>query len=159
MSNSIWLPLSHGFPLLIICFPLTLLDHLLRIFFNEMEITMFSKVVITIFSNFTSTFFFHFCFIYLLCWRGTLWHLQSVNALYHSHLLPFPIPGTVATAIIFPFVYICTQYLYYIHPPTPFPHILPLPTGTNYPRQDLFCPTVLWFCKRKKLTFLFKIAT
>jgi hypothetical protein len=25
----------------------------------------------------------------------------------------------------------CTQYLYHIHPPTPFPHLLPPPTGTN----------------------------
>jgi hypothetical protein len=25
----------------------------------------------------------------------------------------------------------CTQYLHYIHPPTPFPHLLSPPTGTN----------------------------
>jgi hypothetical protein len=32
----------------------------------------------------------------------------------------------------------------------PFPHLFPPPNGTNYPRQDLFHPPVLWFCKRKK---------
>jgi hypothetical protein len=35
--------------------------------------------------------------------------------------------------------------LHHIHPPTPFPHILPTPTGTN-----LFFLPVLQFCKRRK---------
>jgi hypothetical protein len=26
-----------------------------------------------------------------------------------------------------------TQYFHYIHPLTPFPHLFPLPTGTNPP--------------------------
>jgi hypothetical protein len=56
----------------------------------------------------------------------------------------------------------CEQDLHYIHPPTPFPHLLPHPTGTSLPRKDLLCPPVLWFCKRQKMTFLpfclFKIA-
>jgi hypothetical protein len=39
--------------------------------------------------------------------------------------------------------------LHHIHPPTPFPHTL---TSHWYQpsRQNLFCPSVLWFCKRKK---------
>jgi hypothetical protein len=67
-----------------------------------------------------------------------------------------PIPGIVSNSLIFPFIYMCTQWIYfhYIHPPTLFPHILPPLTGIN-PWQDLFCPSDLWFCKRKKLTFLF----
>jgi hypothetical protein len=48
-----------------------------------------------------------------------------------------------------------TWYLYHIHPPIPFPHILHPPTGTNSPRQNLFCPSVLWFWIRKKKTHLF----
>jgi hypothetical protein len=28
--------------------------------------------------------------------------------------------------------------------------LLPTSTDTNLPRQDLFCPSVLQFCKRKK---------
>jgi hypothetical protein len=28
----------------------------------------------------------------------------------------------------------CTQYLHYIHPPTPFPHLLPSPTGNYHPQ-------------------------
>jgi hypothetical protein len=49
-----------------------------------------------------------------------------------------------------------TQYLHYIHPPTPFSNFLASPTGTNTPRQDLFHPPILWFCKReeKEMTFL-----
>jgi hypothetical protein len=50
--------------------------------------------------------------------------------------------------------YMCTQYLHYIHSPRSFPHIISSPSGTNPLRQDLFCPSVLQFCKRKKTTFL-----
>jgi hypothetical protein len=75
---------------------------------------------------------------------------------HHSPLFsPLPIPGIVSTVLIFPLTYMCTQYLYYIHPRTPFPHILPLPQP---PRQDL---TLLFsdFVKTKRFYFfLFKIA-
>jgi hypothetical protein len=47
----------------------------------------------------------------------------------------------------------CSQYLNHIHPSTPFPHLLPSPTGTKHPKQDLFHPHVLQFCKRKELHF------
>jgi hypothetical protein len=50
---------------------------------------------------------------------------------------PSPILGTVSTGLIFTFSYTCTRYLHHIHPPASFPHILPLPIGTNPPRQDL----------------------
>jgi hypothetical protein len=66
-----------------------------------------------------------------------------------SFMSPSPNPGMVLAGIIFPLTYMCTQYLYYTHSPTPFPHLL---------RQDLFCTPVLWFCKRKNITSLFKIA-
>jgi hypothetical protein len=67
----------------------------------------------------------------------------------HYSPLPSPpaIPGIVQTGIIFPFIYMCTQYLKHIQPPTPFPH-RPTPTGTNTPRQDLFCSPSLWFYTR-----------
>jgi hypothetical protein len=36
--------------------------------------------------------------------------------------LPNPlIPGIVSTDIIFPFIYMCPEYLYHIHPPSLFP--------------------------------------
>jgi hypothetical protein len=45
---------------------------------------------------------------------------------------PLPIPGMVSTGLIFPFTSMCTQYLHHSHPPTPFPHLLPLCTD-NHP--------------------------
>jgi hypothetical protein len=72
--------------------------------------------------------------------------------------LPSFIPGIVSTSLIFPFTYMCTQHLLYIHPPVPFPHHFPLSTGSNTPRQDLFWPSLLFsdFVKeKKKMTFLF----
>jgi hypothetical protein len=47
----------------------------------------------------------------------------------------------------------CTKYLCHIHPPTPFPHILSPPTGTN-PLPTRTCSTLLFSdlveVKRKK---------
>jgi hypothetical protein len=61
-------------------------------------------------------------------------------------LLHIPLPPIVSSDIIFPFTYMCTQYLYHIHPPSQFPHLHPPPTGTIPLRQDLFPPPILWFC-------------
>jgi hypothetical protein len=55
-----------------------------------------------------------------------------------------PNSGIVSASLIFPFTYMCKQYLHHIHPPTPFPHILP-----KSPRQDMSCSPVL-FCTKKK---------
>jgi hypothetical protein len=89
--------------------------------------------------------FFFYCFAE---W-GYMWHLQmflqyikyitlEFTPFYHCSLfLPPAIPGIVSVGIIFAFTYKCTQYLYHIHPPTHFPHFLPLPTGINPPWQDL----------------------
>jgi hypothetical protein len=53
---------------------------------------------------------------------------------------------------------VCTQYLHHI-PSPPFLHLHPLPSNTNAPRQDLFCPLILEFYTRKTWHFwLFKIA-
>jgi hypothetical protein len=62
---------------------------------------------------------------------------------------PLPHSWTASADTIFPFTYICTQYLHHIHPP-PFPNLLHHPTGTNSPRQDMFQPPVDWFCVRKE---------
>jgi hypothetical protein len=45
-----------------------------------------------------------------------------------------------------------TQCLHYIHPLSPFLYLLPPLTITSPSpsRQDLFPPSVLWFCIRKK---------
>jgi hypothetical protein len=72
-----------------------------------------------------------------------------IHPLHHSPLFPSPIPAIVSTGLLFLFTYTYTVFTL-IHPYTPFPYFfLPL-TGTNNPRQDLSCPPVLWFCKKKK---------
>jgi hypothetical protein len=56
-----------------------------------------------------------------------------------SYIPLLPIPGVVSIDMIFPFTYMCTQYLYYIHPPSFLLHILPFSLVLT-PSQDLFCP-------------------
>jgi hypothetical protein len=78
-----------------------------------------------------------------------LWNLQMLlhHTWIHPPSFPFilppppPIPGIVSTGLIFLFTYMYTQYLNYIHPPMPFPH-LPPPTGTNPPGRT--CSTLLF---------------
>jgi hypothetical protein len=59
----------------------------------------------------------------------------------------------VSTGLIFPFSYVSMEYFYHIHPPTPFPYILPLPTATN--PQDWTCFVFLFSVFVKKAIFLF----
>jgi hypothetical protein len=47
----------------------------------------------------------------------------------------------------------CTQYLYHIHPLTPFSHIIPSSTDINYP--DRTCSAFLLSDFGKKMAFLF----
>jgi hypothetical protein len=82
---------------------------------------------------------FIFSFFLLLCWVGVhcdiykssfnISDISYLNSpLHHSPLFPpLPIPGIVATVLIFPFTCMCTQYLHPIHPSRPCLHILPLP--------------------------------
>jgi hypothetical protein len=74
-------------------------------------------------------------------------YLNSLSPSF-SFFLPHPNSGKVSTGLIFPFIYMWTQYLYHSHPPTPFPHVFPLPTGTMF--SD--------FVKKKGHFCLFKIA-
>jgi hypothetical protein len=76
-----------------------------------------------------------------------------IHSLPHSPLSFPPIPGIVSTGLIFPFIYVCTQCFHYIHP---IPSHLPQDRTCS---ALLFCPPVLQFCERKKMTFLFRIAT
>jgi hypothetical protein len=90
---------------------------------------------------------FYLCFI-LLFWVGGHCGIYKVSynvsnisylnspTLHHSPLsLPPPICEIVPTDTFFPFIYLNTQYLHYIHPITPFPHLF---------------PPALQFCKRKR---------
>jgi hypothetical protein len=77
---------------------------------------------------------------------------------YHYTLsYPPPIPGIVSIGLIFPFTYMCTQYLHYIHPHTLSPHFLP-PIGSKYPTENCSTLCSLIFLKKKKW-LSFKIAT
>jgi hypothetical protein len=77
-------------------------------------------------------------FTFLLCWVGlycdtyksshNILNISYLNLpLHHSPLFHPPLlPGVVSTDI-FPFTYMCKQYLHHIHAPLPFPHVFPLP--------------------------------
>jgi hypothetical protein len=60
--------------------------------------------------------------------------------------VPLPVLEIVSTVLIFPFTYMCTQYLHQTHPPTPFPpqrpYFLLLPT----PETRAVFPSFVWFC-------------
>jgi hypothetical protein len=82
-------------------------------------------------------------------------HHTWVHALHHSplfHLLLMP--GIVSTGIFFLLTYMCTQRLYYIHLPSPFPHIFPPPTGINSPDRTCSAPLFSDFVKDKKNLFV-----
>jgi hypothetical protein len=60
----------------------------------------------------------------------------------------------------------CTQYLYHIHPPSPFPHLLPSPTGSTPPPPAgpvwSSCSLILYKKRRrrrKRHFWLLQIAT
>jgi hypothetical protein len=61
------------------------------------------------------------------------------------------IPETVSTGIIFVFTHMYTLFTPYLSSYS-FPCYLPSPTSATpppHPRQNLFCPSVLRFCRRK----------
>jgi hypothetical protein len=64
------------------------------------------------------------------------YNLSNISYLYSPpapilYYPPTPIHGIVSKAIIFPFTYMCTQYLHNIHPPVPFPHHFLPPSSTS----------------------------
>jgi hypothetical protein len=85
------------------------------------------------------------CWVFLmLCYVGVHCGIYKnsyniLNISYLNYLLPHspfspssPIPEIVSTDLIFPFTYMCTQYLHYIHSP----HLLPYCTDTNPPPKE-----------------------
>jgi hypothetical protein len=122
------------------------------------------------FINYFQVFFFYCCanWVYTVAFTKVLtiyqiYHTWVHHFHYSSSCPPPPTPGIVSTDIIFPFTYMYLQYLHHIHPPSPFPHSFPLLLVPASPRQDLFCPLLLWYCIRKEENkrqfWLFKIAT
>jgi hypothetical protein len=113
----------------------------------------------------------HFLFIYLiLSFNCAEWgyivaftKVLTIYQIYHTWIHPFhlspPIPRVVSTDTIFSFTHMCTQYVHHIHPPSPFPHLFPLPlVSLPAPPQDLFHPLLLQFCiwkKKKKKNDIF----
>jgi hypothetical protein len=80
--------------------------------------------------------------------------------IYHSPWPPLsftshsPIPGIVSTGIIFPFKYICIQYLHHIHPPTtPSPHP-PLSHWYHLPQTGPLLSSCSQFCKKEMIFFV-----
>jgi hypothetical protein len=53
--------------------------------------------------------------------------LTMYHSLHHSPLCPSHSWNSFSTGIIFPFIYMCTQYLHYIHLLCPFPTSSPFP--------------------------------
>jgi hypothetical protein len=109
-----------------------------------------------------------FIYFFLLCWMGVHCGIYRSSYLYDIKYTIFEFtPSTILTPIPVRFQQVSFFQLHtYVHSictictlPSPFPTSSPL-HGTNTPRQDLFCPPVLWFClKKKDIFFLFKIAT
>jgi hypothetical protein len=99
----------------------------------------------------------------LLCWVKVHWGFYKVLTIYqiyhtwthhlhHSPFSSFSILGAVSSGLIFPFTYTCTQYLYHIHPPTPFPTSLPLSWVPTFPQLSRTCSVFLFanIVKEKK---------
>jgi hypothetical protein len=83
------------------------------------------------------------------------YNISKLNSpLHHSLLCSCPHSGIVSACLIFPFSYMCTQYFHCVHPPTPFPYILPLSTDTN--PLDRICSALLFsnFVKEKNAIFV-----
>jgi hypothetical protein len=99
----------------------------------------------------------YFILFYCAGW-GTLCHLHKLLHFIKCIMqeftpstfsLPPLIPGVVSKGIIFAFTCIFTFYCIFTFLP-PFPNTSPLPLVlTLLSGQDLFCPLVLWFFRRK----------
>jgi hypothetical protein len=71
------------------------------------------------------------CGIYKTSYIHQICHNLNLPPPPCSFILPPPSPEIVSTNLIFPFTYLCTQYLHHIHPPTPFLPFSPLPLLTT----------------------------
>jgi hypothetical protein len=100
-------------------------------------------------------------YCWLLLYWGYIVTFTKVLTTYHSWIHPFiilfyspspPIPGMVLTVLIFPVSYMSTQHFHHIHPPTPFPYILPPPTGTK-PQAGPVLPFCPWYLKKDIFVF------
>jgi hypothetical protein len=76
-------------------------------------------------------------------------YLKSPPPLFSFTLLP-SIPGLVYRFHFSIYINVCTVFVPYSSSYKLSP-LLPLPTTTNTPGRT--CSPILWFCKRKKMTF------
>jgi hypothetical protein len=111
------------------------------------------KMVFLFFINLTPTSFFRFflllCWGYIMVFAKVLTIYQMYRTWIHSSIILFYTSFPHFSQYYFStYLHVCTIFVSY-YPPHPFPifSLLPLvPTPTG---QDLFCPPVLRFCKRK----------
>jgi hypothetical protein len=92
--------------------------------------------------------FFVYIFLFLLLCLGYIaafTKVLTIYQIYHTWICPlhhFPLSPPLHSwnsfnRSHFSLTFMCTQQLHCTHPPTPFPHFLPYPTGTN--PKDRIC--------------------
>jgi hypothetical protein len=94
--------------------------------------------------------FLFFCHFFLLCkWRYIVAFTKvfTIYQIYHTCIQPLhnslpPFLEQFRHILFFLFTYMCTQYLPHIHPPSHYPHFLPLSPAPTPPERT--CSALLF---------------